>query len=210
MHTSYSDPAVATFVVIPVLLAALLVWSAARATTTRISFVVFAAVIVWMSGTWIAAGTGVFRKWTQNPPPFGLLVVSIVILSVIIAFSHLGRALVLSLPLWALVAVQSFRLPLELAMHAMYERGIMPVQMSYSGRNFDIVTGASALIVAAQQAALGEHFTLDGTLIEAWAGQKSFKRRGSDDQLNPPPPDRSSNPTVNYRRESGRTGPMNP
>ena len=26
-------------------------------------------------------------------------------------------------------------------MHAMYERGIMPVQMSYSGRNFDIVTG---------------------------------------------------------------------
>src|ERR671921_1991776 len=25
-----------------------------------------------------------------------------------------------------------------------------------------------------------EHFTVDGTLIEAWAGQKSFKRRGSD------------------------------
>lgn len=52
-----------------------------------------------------------------------------------------------------------------------------------------------------------EHFTVDGTLIEAWAGQKSFKRRDSDDQLNPPPPDRSSNPTVNYRREkrSNRT-----
>ena len=46
-----------------------------------------------------------------------------------------------------------------------------------------------------------EHFTVDGTLIEAWAGQKSFKRRDSDDKLNPPPPDRSSNPTVNYRKE---------
>jgi hypothetical protein len=46
------------------------------------------------------------------------------------------------------VAAQSFRLPLELAMHAMYERGIMPLEMSYSGRNFDIVTGASAIIVA--------------------------------------------------------------
>ena len=34
-------------------------------------------------------------------------------------------------------------------MHALYERGIVPVQMSYSGRNFDILTGASALIVAA-------------------------------------------------------------
>jgi transposase len=37
-----------------------------------------------------------------------------------------------------------------------------------------------------------EHFTVDGTLIEAWAGQKSFKRRDGDDQLKPPPPDRSS------------------
>src|SRR5437868_11139076 len=26
-----------------------------------------------------------------------------------------------------------------------------------------------------------EHFTVDGTLIEAWAGQKSFQRRKSDD-----------------------------
>src|SRR3954454_21644911 len=47
-----------------------------------------------------------------------------------------------------------------------------------------------------------EHFTVDGTLIEAWAGQKSFQRKGSDhDPLNPPPPDRSGNPTVNWHKE---------
>jgi len=60
----------------------------------------------------------------------------------------LGRHLARYVPLWALVAVQGFRLPLELAMHAMYERGIMPGVMSYSGRNFDIVTGATAIAVA--------------------------------------------------------------
>src|SRR5947209_14757379 len=33
-----------------------------------------------------------------------------------------------------------------------------------------------------------EHFTVDGTLIEAWAGQKSFPRKKNDDDvLNPPP-----------------------
>jgi hypothetical protein len=38
---------------------------------------------------------------------------------------------------------------------------------------------------------------VDGTLIEAWAGQKSFRRRKQDDDvLNPPPRDRGSNPTV--------------
>lgn len=47
-----------------------------------------------------------------------------------------------------------------------------------------------------------EHFTVDGTLIEAWAGQKSFQRKSNDQgPLNPPPPDRGSNPTVNWHKE---------
>jgi transposase len=51
-----------------------------------------------------------------------------------------------------------------------------------------------------------EHFTVDGTLVEAWAGQKSFQRKSSDnDPLNPPPPDRGSNPTINGTRESAST-----
>lgn len=33
-------------------------------------------------------------------------------------------------------------------MHAMYERGVMPGQMSYTGGNFDIVTGITAVAVA--------------------------------------------------------------
>jgi transposase len=45
-----------------------------------------------------------------------------------------------------------------------------------------------------------EHFTVDGTLIEAWAGQKSFQRKNrNNDDL--PPSDPGSNPTVNYRKE---------
>jgi transposase len=47
-----------------------------------------------------------------------------------------------------------------------------------------------------------EHFTVDGTLIEAWAGQKSFQRKEKDDDpLNPPPADRGSNPTVNWHKQ---------
>lgn len=47
-----------------------------------------------------------------------------------------------------------------------------------------------------------EHFTVDGTLIEAWAGQKSFQRKDEDDILKPPPPpDPGSNPTIDYRKQ---------
>jgi transposase len=43
-----------------------------------------------------------------------------------------------------------------------------------------------------------EHFTVDGTLLEAWAGAKSFQPK---DQQPTPPPDDPGNPTVNFRGE---------
>jgi transposase len=48
-----------------------------------------------------------------------------------------------------------------------------------------------------------EHFTVDGTLIEAWAGQKSFQLKEEEDAVlkPPPPPDPGSNPTINYRQQ---------
>jgi IS5 family transposase len=43
-----------------------------------------------------------------------------------------------------------------------------------------------------------EHFTVDGTLIEAWASQKSFKPKTGGDAE---PPAEGSNPEVNFRGE---------
>jgi transposase len=42
-----------------------------------------------------------------------------------------------------------------------------------------------------------EHFTVDGTLIDAWASLKSFQRKDAP----PPPPDDPGNPTVNFHGE---------
>lgn len=44
-----------------------------------------------------------------------------------------------------------------------------------------------------------EHFTVDGTLIEAWAGQKSFKQTAA--AVSVPPPDDPGNPNVDFRGE---------
>jgi transposase len=44
-----------------------------------------------------------------------------------------------------------------------------------------------------------EHFTVDGTLIEAWASHKSFKRKDGSDQQTPP--DDPGNPTVDFHGE---------
>jgi len=55
--------------------------------------------------------------------------------------------------------------------------------------------------VVAQAGAKGltsdEHFTVDGTLLEAWASVKSFQPR----EKKTPPPDDRGNPTVNFHGE---------
>jgi transposase len=58
-----------------------------------------------------------------------------------------------------------------------------------------------AVLIHADTARLlsDEHFTVDGTLLEAWASQKSFRPRDED-----PPADGGGNPTVNFHGERRR------
>jgi hypothetical protein len=153
---SLADPPVLAFVVLPVMMAAIFVWGTAAAwrrtghgaSAGTAGVKVASGALIWMGVTLALADRGTFLNWNATPPPFALLVVAIIVLGVTIAFSPLGGRLS-QLPLWTLVAAQAFRLPLEVAMHALVGRGIMPEQMSYTGRNFDVLTGAGAIVVAA-------------------------------------------------------------
>jgi len=60
------------------------------------------------------------------------------------------------------------------------------------------------LTIVAQAKAAGlmsdEHFTVDGTLIEAWASLKSFRKK-DEKPSDRPPPDDPGNPTVDFHNE---------
>ena len=153
----WSDPVVLAFVAIPIALAVTLVWAtftawrrsgASEAASHRATVIVAADAAAWMVLTWAAAMSGILQQWDLRPPPFLFVILGTILISLILAFGGVGTRIAQYMPLWAIVAVQSFRLPLELAMHALSERGIMPIQMTYTGRNFDIVTGATAILVA--------------------------------------------------------------
>jgi transposase len=60
---------------------------------------------------------------------------------------------------------------------------------------------AEVLAAVKQEGLLSdEHFTVDGTLLEAWASHKSFKPKGTDRR----PPDDPKNPTVNFHGQTRR------
>ena len=98
------------------------------------------------------AGTGVLAEFGWRPPPLALSFASMLVGAVALGTSRFAAPLV-QLPLVGLVGFQAFRLPLELILHEAAKADVMPSLLSFSGWNFDIVTGTLALPVAALVAA---------------------------------------------------------
>ena len=121
------------------------------------------AVSAWLAlGAGLAA-SGCLARFEMRPPPLMLFFAASFGLAAVLGFSPLGARFASGLPLWIMIGAQGFRLPLELVMHEAARTGTMPLQMSFSGRNFDILTGGTALIVAwLERRRLAPHWLLWG------------------------------------------------
>ncbi len=105
-------------------------------------------VALWQVAVSALAVTGVLARFDARPPPILFVLGFVAVGAQVLARSSFGKTLADGLPLAALVGFQAFRLPLELLMHGAASEGVMPKQMTFTGWNFDIVTGASAVVVA--------------------------------------------------------------
>ncbi|MCB9476676.1 MAG: hypothetical protein H6685_07370 [Deltaproteobacteria bacterium] len=105
-------------------------------------------VALWMLVTGWMASSGRLANFEATPPPFLVVFIGVMAVGFGVGLSILGERFATALPLWGLIAFHAYRLPLELVMHRAATEGVMPDVMSFSGRNFDIVTGASAIVVA--------------------------------------------------------------
>jgi hypothetical protein len=120
---------------------------AAPAAARRVALITAAGVVAWLGVTFAAAASGRLR-FDVVPPTMMFAVLAMIVVAIGLARSGVGERLAAGLPLALLVGIQGFRLPLELMMHRAYSAGVMPVQMSFSGYNFDILTGIGAIVVA--------------------------------------------------------------
>jgi hypothetical protein len=85
----------------------------------------------------------------EHPMPRLLFLLAAVnIVSIAAALSPLGGWLATGLTPGLLVFFHSFRLPLEIILHHWAKEGTIPVAMTWSGSNFDIITGVLALLIA--------------------------------------------------------------
>jgi len=103
------------------------------------------AVALWLGLHAAVASSGIIEG-NRMPPPVLFYLGPTMLVGVAFAFSRLGARFA-ALPLGVLVGLQAFRLPLEMILHALHDSGDLPVQMTWSGLNFDVVTGASAAVL---------------------------------------------------------------
>ena len=93
------------------------------------------------------ARTGALDAWDATPPPALLLILGLTVLTALIVFSVVGARMADRIPLAAIVLLQSFRIVVEWVLHRLALEGVVPMEMSWSGRNFDVLSGVTGLLI---------------------------------------------------------------
>jgi hypothetical protein len=97
--------------------------------------------IPWLALTAGLAHIGAFANFERLPPLLLLYVFGAIVIATIAGSRTTA-------PVALLIGFQAFRIPVEVFLHQGFLAGVVPVQMTWEGRNFDVLTGLAALPVA--------------------------------------------------------------
>ena len=102
-------------------------------------------IICWATLLAILSFNGFFADFSKLPPRPALALFVPLPFALIFAFSKTGKQILLHVaPHW-LALIQAFRIFVELLLLAGFIKNLLPVQMTFEGRNFDVLTGLLAL-----------------------------------------------------------------
>jgi hypothetical protein len=128
------------FVVFASVMATVLGLALKRAVKWRVWAVLFVVLIALFSA---AALSGVV---VGSFVPFGpALMATTIVFGLVFSLSRSGMQLADSLSLAVLIGFQGFRLPLELLLHSWASTGTVPDTMTWTGQNWDVVTGVVSI-----------------------------------------------------------------
>lgn len=101
----------------------------------------------WLVFIYIWSRFGIFKNfdfWPMNAIP--VIVIPLIIV-LIFAFSKSVKALLPHIPQENIIWLQSFRFYAEVLVWALYASALLPAEMTFEGRNFDVLTGVTAVLL---------------------------------------------------------------
>ena len=115
--------------------------------TPGVMTLITTAILVLWLGVYslVVANGAIFQlPWHGLPIVLG----STILICLVLSFSPIATRIAHCQSLSALVTFQAFRLPLELVLHSWAVQGVIPATMTWTGQNWDIISGAVCLLAA--------------------------------------------------------------
>ncbi|MCB0493524.1 MAG: hypothetical protein KDC93_14045 [Cyclobacteriaceae bacterium] len=104
---------------------------------------------LWMVMLSILSIIGFFSDFSGFPPRFIIiLLVPMITLVWSLLISKITKQLLILIPPQTIINLQVFRVFVEILLWMLFIQNLLPIQMTFEGRNFDIIAGITAPLVA--------------------------------------------------------------
>jgi hypothetical protein len=108
---------------------------------------------LFATGVWVVFITlmslqGFFADFSTFPPKMTINVVAPLIVVLAVSFRPATREILRQIPQTWILGSQSFRIPVEVFLWCLLMAEVLPVQMTFEGYNYDILSGIGGLLLA--------------------------------------------------------------
>jgi hypothetical protein len=103
---------------------------------------------VWLVLVCTTSLSGFLQNFESMPPRLLVILAPMFIAIIVLTFNKNLKEILAQIPAKNLVRIQVFRVLVEILLWLLFLENLLPNQMTFEGRNFDVVAGATAPIVA--------------------------------------------------------------
>jgi hypothetical protein len=119
----------------------------------------------WTIFTAAMAYSGLLAEFTSFPPWIPILVLAQLAFVFWLGWYSHWSDLLAKIPQYILVGLQCFRIPVELLLATLAARKLLAIEMTYNGRNFDVLEGITAFALAILLKRCGENYLRHSVLV---------------------------------------------
>jgi hypothetical protein len=103
---------------------------------------------LWLIVVCATSLSGFLQDFESVPPRLLVILAPMLIAIIVLTFSKNLKEILAQIPAKNLIRIQVFRVFVEILLWLLFLENLLPIQMTFEGRNFDVVAGATAPLAA--------------------------------------------------------------
>ena len=126
------------------------------------------AVFGWFVFIYAWSRFGTFSNFEIFPINAAPVIIIPLVIVLLFTFSKSVKEILPHIPQEKIIRLQSFLFYVEVLLYGLFSEALLPVQMTFEGRNFDVITGVTAVLLTTRIAGFMLLDKLPNALIISW------------------------------------------